>query len=128
MSGLKEIRLYGTTSNPGQTLTVDAVKAVCGRLYAVQYIAGTLAATTDVTISTQDHEAAKTLLTLTDQSADALYYPRDLVHSEAGVALTGTSGGDRTLPLMVGRPRMAIAQGGAAKVGGVILFYIEEDD
>ena len=122
---LKEIRLYGTTSNPGATLTVDAPVAVFGRLYAVQLIIGTLAATTDVIISTQGHESSKTLLTLTDQSADALYYPRDLVHSEAGAALTGTSGGDRTLPLMAGVPRMAIAQGGAAGVGGIILFYLE---
>jgi len=121
---LKEIRLYGTTT-AGGALTVNASKAVLGKLFAVQWVVGTLAAGVDAVISTQNHEASKTLLTITNGDADALYYPRDLVHDAAGAALTGTQGGDRELSLMVGTPRLVISAGGNAKSGGCILLYLE---
>ena len=121
---LKHVRLYGTTDSAG-AVTVDATKAVYGRLYAVQWIDGSFVNGVDAVISTQGADAAKTLLTLTNADDDALYYPRDLVHDAAGAALTGTQGGDRCLPLISGTPRMVVASGGAAKVGGCVLFYYE---
>ena len=121
---LHEMRLNATTSVAGAA-TVNGERPVAGRLYAIQVVIGTLAATADLTISTQGHAAAKTLLTLTDVGADGLYYPRDLVHSEAGAALTGTSGGDRALSLCVGIPRLVVAQGGDTKTGAVVLFWYD---
>lgn len=121
---LHEMRLNATTNGSGDA-TVNGEQAVVGRLYAIQVVIGTLAATADLTISTQGHTAAKTLSTLTDVGADGLYYPRDLVHSEAGAALTGTSGGDRALSLCVGIPRLVVAQGGDTKTGAVVLFWYD---
>ena len=121
---LKEIRLYGTTNGSG-ALTVNADKPVIGRLYAVRWLDTALDACT-ATISTQGHDASATLLTLTAVNATATYYPRDLVHDATGSALTGTSGGDRCLPLMVGVPRLVIASGGDSNLGGCILFYFED--
>lgn len=121
---LHEMRLNATTNGTGDA-TVNGERPVAGRLYAVQAVKGTLADTADLTISTQGHAASKTLLTLTDLTADALKYPRDLVHDAAGTALTGTSGGDRELPLCVGIPRVVVAQGGDTKTGAVILFWYD---
>ena len=121
---LKEMRLYGTTNGSG-ALTVNGDCAVFGRLYAVRWLDTSLDACT-ATISTQGHEASATLLTLTAVNATATYYPRDLVHGATGTALTGTSGGDRCLPLMVGIPRLVISSGGATNAGGCILFYFED--
>ena len=125
MTYLKEIKLSGTTDGSGD-LTADATRPVLGRLYAIHVDASNLDATGDVTISTQNHDAAATLLTLTNNNSTADYYPRELVHDDTGTALTGTSGGDRELPLMVGVPRMVVAQGGASKAVSCILFYFED--
>jgi hypothetical protein len=121
---LHDLKLTATT-DAGGNATVNADRGSHGWLYAVQVVVGTLAATADLTLSTQAHDGAKTLLTLTNVTADALYYPRDLVHDAAGAALTGTSGGDRALPLCAGVPRLVVAQGGAAKTGSVILFWLD---
>lgn len=125
---LKEMRLYGTTSGAG-ALTVDATTAVFGLLYAVEWIDGTLDNGSTAVISCQNTASgvANTLLTLANPlaDADAWFYPRVLMHSEAGAALTGTSGGDRTMPLMNGVPRLVVSSGGATKVCGCILHYLE---
>jgi len=118
-----EILLEGTCSTGGD-LTVNATTAVFGFLYAVRWIDGDFTDGVDAVISTQNHAAAETVLTLTDANNDATYYPRALVHSEAGAALTGTAGGDRTLPFMVGVPRLVVSSGGDTKTGGCILFYL----
>ena len=121
---LKEMRLYGTTNGSG-ALTVNGPRAVFGRLYAVRLVDTALDSCTG-TISTQGHEASATLLTLSAQNTSATFYPRDLVHSATGTALTGTSGGDRCLPLMAGIPRLVISSGGTTNAGGCILFYFED--
>ncbi len=122
---LKELRLNATTDASGDATTNSTVPVI-GRLYAVRWIDGDFSDGVDAVISTQNHDAAATLLTLTDANSDATYYPRDLVHNAAGGALTGTSGGDRALPLFVGLPRLVVSSGGATKTGGCILFYFDE--
>lgn len=122
---LDEMELSGTTDGDG-ALTVNGESAILGRLYAIQWVDGDFTDGVDAVISTQGHGASKTLLTLTDANTDALYYPRDLVHDATGGVLTGTAGGDRVLPLLVGKPRLVVASGGATKTGGCILFYYEE--
>lgn len=121
---LKDMRLVGTTDASGG-LTVVGERGIFGQLYAVQWIDGTFDDGVDAVLSTIRHEAGKTVLTLTNANDDALYYPRDLVHDATGTALTGTSGGDRALPLLAGVPQLVVSSGGNAKTGGCILFYYE---
>ena len=49
-----------------------------------------------------------------------------MVNNNAGTALTGTAGGDRDLPLLVGVPQMAVTSGGNAKTGAAYLYYFED--
>lgn len=125
MSRLKTRRINVTTDASGDGTTNDTL-SILGRLYAVETIDGDLADGVDAVLSVQSTESgtALTLVTFTDFNTDAMYYPRHVVHSEAGAALTGTSGGDREAPVINGTLRLVIAQGGNAKTGGVIVYYI----
>lgn len=125
MAELRSIRLVGTTNGSGAA-TIDAEIAVFGTLYAVRWIDGDFADGVDGTLTVQNAGGvgvAHTLLTLTDANDDAMQYTRHVVHSEAGAALTGTSGGDRAMPLIDGVLRLVIAQGGDTKTGGAIVYY-----
>ena len=121
---LKRVKLYGTTA-VGGALTVTVGVKVEGLLYAVEWIDGGFVDGVDAVLSVvRDDDAADyTLLTLTNADADAVYYPRVIVHSEAGAALTGTSGGDRAMPIINGRLKLVVADGGDAKAGGCIVYY-----
>lgn len=122
---MRRMRIPFTTAADG-TVTANGERVILGKLYAIQVdIDATVGGAIDLTISTQGAAASKTLLTLTDLAADALFYPRDLVHDATGTALTGTSGGDRALPLLEGKPRVVVAGGGNA-LSGVVTFYFEE--
>lgn len=121
------LELEATTNGSGDA-TVNAAKQITGQLYAIEWVLGTFAAGVDATLTEQSRPSgvARTLLTLTDANANAIYYPRYIVHSEAGAALTGTSGGDRAMALLMGIPRLVIAQGGATKTGKIILWYLTD--
>ena len=122
----KEIKLYGTCSSGG-ALTVNATTPVLGRLYSVRWIDGDFADGVDAVISTQNHDAAATLLTLTNADDDATYYPREQVCNNTGTALTIDDTEILTdLPLMAGVPRLAVTAGGDEKPGGCILQYFED--
>ena len=126
MGKLKEMKLYGTTSALG-ALTVNGTQAVFGRLFAVRWIDGGFANGVDAVISTQTHEAAATLLTLTDANDDATYYPKEAVCDNTGAALTVSQDSvTHDLPIMVGIPRMVVSSGGATAEGGCVLFYFED--
>jgi hypothetical protein len=120
---MKDMRLSYTTDGDGAA-TVYGERAITGRLYAVLYLPGTTDTDADLTL-TCEGAAAKPLLTKANAgTADAWFYPRDLVHGvENGATLTGTSGGDRVCPLLAGVPKLAVAQGAAGKSGAVVLFY-----
>ena len=124
---LIDVRLVGTTETDG-SLTVNADRSFFGFLYAVEWIDGAFEDGVDavVSIQTTSSGVAQTVATLTDANSDLMYYPRSVVHSEAGVALTGTAGGDRAMFVINGTPRLVVASGGSAKLGGCIL-YITED-
>ena len=121
---LKWVKLYGTTASDG-SLTVTAGSSVRGLLHAVEWIDGDLADGVDAVLSVvrDDNAPDYTLLTLTNADADAVYYPRVIIHSESGAALTGTSGGDRAKPVINGSLKLAITSGGDAKTGGAIVYY-----
>lgn len=123
---LNKMRINVTTA-ADQTGSGTGDRTVHGLLYAVQLIDGDFADGVDVTL-TFVSEATTTALVKADFNTDSMYYPRDLVHASSdGAALTGTSGGDRCLPIMYGLPTVAIAQGGATKTGGVILHFYENE-
>jgi hypothetical protein len=71
--------------------------------------------------------AANTLLVKANAgTSDAWFYPRELEHAVAdGAALTGTSGGDRTSPIVHGIVNAAIAQAGATTIrtGTVVIYW-----
>lgn len=126
MARLKEMRLIGTTS-AGGAVTINGGHLL-GQLYAVRWVVGTFDAGVDAVLTMENAQfsISTTILTLTDANASAIYYPRLVVHSEAGAALTGTSGGDRELPLLDGVPKLVVAQGGNVKQGGAVLYYYLE--
>lgn len=117
----RELLSYTTSAGGAATVTGTAVAA---RLYAIEYIPGTTDTAATVTI-TCEGDRSKPLLTLTSAgTSNILLYPRDLVHAVAnGAALTGTAGGDRTCPLMFGKPKVVIAAGGNVASGSVVVYY-----
>jgi hypothetical protein len=117
------VRLITTTIADGSA-TVLSESAYVGKLFAVAWVDGDLADGIDsvLSVTQTDGGADYTLLTLTNADIDAMYYPRVVVHSEAGVALTGTAGGDRAMPIVNGRLKLVIADGGASKTGGAIVY------
>lgn len=120
---MRAIKLGFTTDTSGDAVTTGA--SVNGQLYAVVWDKGTADNGVDCVCASVNSAGAATLLTLTDANASAIYYPRHLVHSEAGAALTGTAGGDRALPIAAGNLRITVAQGGSAKTGSVTFYVIE---
>lgn len=84
------VKVAVTTAGDDGDATGSAKTAhpVNGKLYAVHVdYHGSAPATTDVTIA-QTEAPAHTLLTLTDENSDGMWFPREQVHSNAGVALT----------------------------------------
>ena len=123
MSNLVAVRLVGTTIADG-TVTVTSEGAYSGLLHMVQWIDGDLTDGVDAVLSVTRNDAGvdNTLLTLTNANSDAVYFPRYIVHSEAGAALTGTSGGDRCMHPVLGKLQLAITSGGDAHTGGCIVI------
>ena len=117
---------FAITTNGSGAATVNAVHAILGRLFCIEYRPGTIATGATVTV-TCEGAASKPLLTKANAgTSDSWYYPRDLVHAITdGSALVGTSGGDRELPLLNGTPRVVVASGGATLTGAVTLYYFE---
>ena len=124
---IRDIILIGTTNSGGATIT--STETVKGFLYKVKWVDGDLAdAVTAVLSVVETPEGVdETLLTLSnpDANADKNYYPRDVVHKADGSALTGTAGGDRIKPLVVGKLKLVIASGGSAKTGGAHVYILE---
>ena len=122
---MRRLSVSLTTATDGTGTSYSA--AVYGKLYAVKYKPGSLDTGADITITCEDDGNSKTILTLTDAGTSAIWrYPRDLVHDTSGAALTGTSGGDRALPICHGRFKIVIAQGGGATTDGKIVFHVDE--
>lgn len=122
---MKEIILKLSTGEADGAATAIG-SAVLGKLYAIAYQPGTIDTGATLTVTCDGPNASsKPLLTKSSAgTSNAWYYPRDLVHAVAdGSDLTGTSGGDRALPLLAGAPKAVIASGGNSKVGYCILYY-----
>lgn len=105
--------------------TTSVQTAVIGKLFAIKYIPGTIDTGATLTVTCVNGADAKPILTkATAGTATSWYYPRDLVHAVAdGAALTGTSGGDRCLPLVDGCFKITIASGGSVTTGSIVIYY-----
>ena len=122
---MRRVSLIGTTTSAG-AVTVSGSRSVLGRIYAVKWIDGDLADGVDFVLTAVGGVVDTTILTVADANSDAMYYPRALVNAQAdGAALTGTSGGDRDLPVIDGTLTLAITSGGDTKTGGCIVYYYE---
>jgi len=123
---MKEIFLKLSTGAADGAALILAPSAVLGKLYAIEYQPGDIATGATLTLTCLGANGAeKPLLTKASAgTANSWYYPRDLVHAVAdGAALTGTSGGDRAMPVLQGVVKAVIASGGNSKVGYVALYY-----
>ena len=121
-------QVFALTTNTAGAATSTSQGAVLGKLYAIEYRPGASGIDTGATVTvTCEADTSKPLLTKTTAGTATLwFYPRDLVHGVAdGAALTGTSGGDRALPILNGFIKVVIASGGAVKTGSLIA-YIDE--
>lgn len=116
---LRNMRLEGTTDGSGD-VTINGESSVFGWLYAVEWVVGTFATGVDAVLSIQSTPSgvAHTILTLTDANSNKWYYPREAEHDN-----TGTATGGKVFPLIVGKPRLVVAQGGSAKTGFAVLYY-----
>lgn len=121
MTGISEIKLDVTTDTAG-TATATATRSIQHYLEKVVVDQGTLASTTDITITIENGPhgiTAETVLTLTNHTADAIYYPRVQASDSVGAAIAGAY--DRIF--LIGTPKVTIAQGGGVTSGSVILYF-----
>lgn len=117
-------QVFSLTTNTAGAATSTKQWSILGELYAIEYAPGTIDTGATLTV-TCESDVSKPLLTkATAGTANVFFYPRDLVHAVAdGAALTGTSGGDRTEPILDGYIKVTIASGGAVKTGSVTVYY-----
>lgn len=128
---LTEVKLTGTCSTGG-ALTVNATRAIFGKLFAVEWVDGTLdnSSTATLTVQGAPSTVAQTLLTLSGSGADEdkWYYPRTTVHDSTGGVVTYDATREvKGKAIINGKLRLVIASGGNAKTGGCYV-YIEEND
>ena len=122
---LRQVRIDVTTDASGDGVTTVTMPVMGGKLHAVEWRKGSYADGVDAVLAVTDTSSGttNTLLTLTDANTSTWYYPRYILHSETGAALTGTSGGDRGKAIINGNLRLTVAQGGDTKSGGVVVWF-----
>jgi len=116
------VKILVTTAADG-TATAYSEASYNSKLYAVGWIDGDFANGVDAVLSVvnTDTGVEQTLLTLTNADEDKVYYPRELVHTNAGVAIDG----EIDLPVCVGKLKLAITSGGNAKTGGAVVYLCD---
>ena len=116
---------FPITTSAGGAATVLGTAVSLAKLYAIEYQPGTLATGATLTVTCEDGVYSKPLLTLANAgTSNLMQYPRDLMNAVAdGSALTGAAGGDRCQPVLNGVLKVAIASGGNALSGTVIIYY-----
>lgn len=114
------VRLDATTDASGDA-TVNSSGVVLGALYAIRLVDGNFDDGVDITVTSVTDELNIALLTKADFNTDQIVYPRVLqALNTDGTALT-----THCEPLIAGKLRVVVAQGGNAKSGS-FLFYIRE--
>lgn len=114
------IRIDLTTNAAGAATGYG--RAIVGRLVAIQLVDGSFDDGVDLTLTAEHADLSIPLLTKADWNTDQMVYPKAPTAAVAdGSALT-----DYEEPLVYGRPKAVIAQGGNTKTGAVIL-YVEQE-
>lgn len=117
---MKRIQINVTTDSSGAGTGTENFAGL-GALYAVQCIDGTFDDGVDLTLTAEQGDLSIPLLTVANFNSDRLYYPRVLQNLNTdGTALT-----THCEPLVAGKVKAVIAQGGATKTGGFILYIRE---
>lgn len=117
---MRAVRIDVTTDASGDGSTTASV-GVLGTLYAIQLSDGDFADGVDITVTSQQGELAFPLFVKADFNTDQVIYPRVLqALNTDGTALT-----THCQPIIVGAPKVVVAQGGNVKSGSFI-FYIQE--
>ncbi len=114
---IRQQRLSVTTNASGAATTTGT--SISGRLVAIAYAIGTLAAGVDVTVSIVNSNFAATLLTLTNANASANYYPRVQACDNVGAGIAGVY----KEVVVIGQPRVVIAQGGDTLSGSIDIVW-----
>lgn len=120
-----QVYLEATTDGDGDAVITEALplnKAY--ELIAVDWIDGDFADGVDGTLAmtTREFGADVTLLTLTDANSDAIYYPMVEAHSNAGAALDTAGDVMYTRQIVNGTLQLTVANGGATKTGGCVVY------
>jgi hypothetical protein len=120
---MKKVFLKFTTAADGSA-TTTSTESVMGACRAVTYIPGSTDTGATITLTCEGPVSKPVLTKASAGTSNLVFYPRDLVHAVAdGAALTGTSGGDRTLPILDGHLKVVVASGGNAKSGSLLVYY-----
>jgi len=124
---MRTITLKLVTGASDGAATTTGERNIFGRLYAIEYRPGSIETGATVTVTCEGKGSKPLLAKANAGTANSWYYPRDLVHAVSdGAALTGTSGGDREMPILDGTPKATISSGGNSKTGYVTLYYLED--
>lgn len=113
------MRRYKVTLTTAADGTVTGyTPRVAGKIQSIHYVKTDYAAGVDFTITAE--ATGETIWTEADVNASKVCYPRAATHSTAGVAALYAAGGVAVLDevaMASDRVKIAIAQGGNAKVG-----------
>ena len=125
------IRLIGTTS-AGGAATVTSERPLLGRLYAIEWVDGTLddnnTCVLSVTLTDSGVDQAVHTQAAGEGDDDGWYYPRVAVHDLSAVALNYNDESDEPVQdyaVVNGVLSLVIAAGGNAKTGGCIVYLVD---
>lgn len=117
------VKLDIVTDTNGDATVVAGLSNRPRRLFAVEWVDGTLADGVDAVLSSVNNPSGvnTTLLTLTDANADAWYFPRELMDDNAGGALTAVY--DHAV--VPGDLQVVVSNGGNVVSGALIAYLLE---
>jgi len=124
---MRRFKVTVTTASDG-TATAYTPR-LSGKIHSVHYVKdGTTGYTDGVDFTITAEATGESIWTESNVNASAVRYPRAATHSTAGAAALYASGGTGVLaPVAVAsdRVKIALAQGGSAKVG---VFHVLVDE
>jgi len=116
---MEAIRIDLTTNASGAATVTDD-KPLMGKLYAVQLADGTFDDGVDLTLTCETPDLSIPLLTIANWNTDQVLYPRVLQNLNTDGSALAT----HTEPIVAGKIKAVIAQGGNVKTGSVICYVV----